>query len=210
MKRKISLFCLLFTCVTVVFSQEQVLKKRPTITVTNGLGAYWIAGGFRTWIGSVEVQASEFTQVGLQYNHYFAGDGYDYYDYYNGRLAKGSYQAGFYLKYFLHGRFTGRKSGLYMGPELRFGAFKHERSYYTTAPTYELRTRIESVQTTVLLLRIGKQWMFGKNIVLDINTPFGMDRRKQPQYSTDGENIIGYFRDNVFVLAPSIMLGFSF
>lgn len=209
MKLKISLLCLLFAFTANLYAQEPGSFRRPKITLLNGFSGQLTGGGTRSYQASADAWLADYTHIGVQYNYIFPDNGYNYYDNFNGQLQEGSFQMGFHLKYFLHGKYTGRKSGIYFGPEFRFGTLKQKQIYYIYTPVYSEQTRTASIRSTAVLMRIGKQWNFGKRVVAEINLPFGLDYRKRPLYAGSGNQVTGYVNENFFTFLPAVLLGFT-
>lgn len=172
----------------------------PRIIVQTGIGLQWFAETFKMFTVSVERPIGHFWHLGLQGNKYL-GLSDEYFDY---RDFLGGFEVSGFSKYFLHGRFSGRKTGLYFGPEIRFGARRYQS---TSGNIFPPPPNPEFVQykerTTKILMRWGAQWQFG-HANLELTAPFGMEYFKPPlAYNLGGHQ-------TRFVLLPAIQLGFAF
>ncbi|MBC7775597.1 MAG: hypothetical protein H7246_09175 [Phycisphaerae bacterium] len=174
----------------------------PHVIVQTGIGLQWFGETYKLYTLSAEKPFGHFWHLGLQGTFYLKNDP-DYF-YYSSRFLDG-FEMGGFAKYFLHGRFSGRKSGLYLGPELRFGARKFQISFdnfFPPPPQPNYQTYKERV--TKIMLRWGIQWQFG-HATLEVAAPFGAEFYKPSELIG-----VGYSKDVQFVMLPTLQLGVAF
>lgn len=181
-----------------VRSQEEetpdpTLQKPHQLAVLTGIGSQWFDLRLRFASLSVERPVGLYKHAGLEFISFFP----DFNNYYsNGpNLLRNSYEIGGYLKFFLHGRLTGRKSSIYFGPELKIGARRYEEIVYSNLPFFIYRER-----TIKFLVRWGAQFKFG-HALLELNLPFGIESFKK-EHTT--------FRNTKVVLLPGLQMGYAF
>ena len=198
------LYVLLFLLAIPCFAQElddPLDAAPPQIIVQTGIGFQWFNEIYRLSTLSVERPMGHFWQTGLHSSFYFDHNP----DYYDLREFSTGFDIGVFAKYFMHGRFSGRKSGLYWGPELRFGSRRtqfYEDNVFPLPPnpiynSYKLRT-------TKFLLRWGVQWKFN-HAILDLSAPFGMETSK-----SNAPRSFYQHNETHFVLLPTLQLGYAF
>ena len=132
MKNLLHLPLLLLCCSS--FGQDlkdPVDLPQPQIILQTGIGLQWFGNNYKLYTLAVEPSINHFWHLGLQGSFYFRDK--LRYDFSNQDLL-GGYEVGAFAKYFVHGRFSGHKSGLYFGPEFRFGSRKFQISFKTTTP----------------------------------------------------------------------------
>ncbi len=175
----------------------------PFMIVQTGIGLQWFGETYKLYTLSAEKPFGHYWYLGLQGTFFLKNNPYDYY---YSKEFLGGYELGAFAKYFLHGRFSGRKSGLYLGPEFRFGARKFQISLdnvFPLPPMPNYQTYKE--RTTKIMLRWGVQWQFG-HATLELAAPFGMEFYNP----TDYQRGLGYSNDAQFVMLPTLQLGLAF
>jgi len=203
MKVLLHLTYLLF-CVP-VFAQDikdPLDAPPPRIVVQTGIGMQWFGETYKLFTLTAERPLGHYWHLGVQGTFYLSSDP-DYY-YYSSEFL-GGYEMGGFAKYFLHGRFSGRKSGLYLGPELRMGERKFQVSldnFFPPPPKPNYQSYKE--RTTKILLRWGMQWQFG-HATLELAVPFGAEI-----YSPTELTGLGYSNDTQFVMLPTLQFGVAF
>lgn len=181
-------------------SADSLEVSHPRIIVMTGLGIDGSSEPYKMFCASVERPAGPYLYFGLIGCYYFEDD----FDEQGSTEFSGGYNIGGYAKYFLHGRFSGRKSGVYVGPELRFGQRRFTSFGYANLPFPFPPEIVESPyqeQTTKILVRWGLQWQFG-HTCLDLAVPLGLEVYKTSGYF--------YGRQTHLVIAPSFQLGIAF
>ena len=177
-------------------------ERPPALIVQTGIGFQWLGESYKLYTLSVE-RPRDYWHLGVQGTFYLDNNS-DYY-YYPAEFLSGFEMSGF-AKYFLHGRFSGRKSGIYLGPELRFGTRKFRLSNDIFFPAPPIPTYVPyEERITKILLRWGIQWQFG-HATLELFVPFGVEHYKSTL------NLNGYSNDNEnrFVMLPGFQMGFAF
>lgn len=196
---------LFYTLFLTFFSHSWCLAQDappPRLIVQTGVGLQWFGETFKNATLSIERPMGAFWHLGVQGSWLFKKSSNDFfytYDFRNG------YEIGAYTKHFLHGRFSGRKSGLYLGPEVRVGL---RRFYYINFDVFPPSPQPALVtfhqRTTKFLLRWGMQWRFGQHTSLEICAPFGMEFTR----ATSSSDVSG--EDSQFVMLPCVLLGMAF
>jgi hypothetical protein len=200
MKSTFILLLSLFFLTGSVFAQDtEEEKETPFLIALTGIGVQWFDEGRKLTSLSIERPLNANVHFGVQGNYYFpkTGDYFGYLTYGNG------FEGGLYLKYFLHGRFSGRKSGLYLGPEIRFG--KQKFQYYNDiifppSPTPSITEG--SATDFKLSFRWGIQRQIG-HAVLELACPIGVafvQSDYQPAYESESK----------FIMMPLFQLGYAF
>ncbi len=179
-------------------------KQSPKVILLTGVQIQWFGETYKLYNLSIEHPISKYWHLGLQGTFYLKNNP-EYY-YYSGELLGGFEMVG-HAKHFLHGRFSGRKSGLYLGPEIRFGKRNFQRVednfFFPPPPVPNFQSYSERV--TKILVRWGVQWQFG-HATLELAAPFGVEF-----YSPTTEVLgLGYSNESQFVLLPSLQFGLAF
>ncbi|HMX41727.1 MAG TPA: hypothetical protein PKD78_15420 [Saprospiraceae bacterium] len=189
---------------------DHLSQPMPRLILQVGLANQWIDPSFHTVFSSVEWAAKRYHHVGLQYVMYVpAYLSSSYTNFLTGAVRQGltvepgSFEVSFFSKHFFHGRFTGRKSSIYIGPELRFGQRKYTEDYIFDG----VRTPFQG-RTVKVLTRLGMQRRIG-NAVLELALPMGIEREKNDRPSTQSY-IYQDLNGRRLVLLPTISLGYSF
>ncbi len=179
-------------------------KRVPRLIVATDMGFQWFEVITRFGSLKAEYPLSAYHQVGLRLSKVFSGYSPDYY--FNETLEKGSFEVGVDAKYFPHGRFTGRKTGFYIGPDIRFGERKYSADEYNFLTGMTSQISYKHV-TSKFLFSWGVQWHFGQHAVLDIGAPIGVEyyQINDRRYNNDNSN-----SSKTFVMLPTIMIGFAF
>jgi hypothetical protein len=181
---------------------ELPVNHTPKLIIQTGIGFQWLGESYKLYSLSVE-RPRDYWHLGVQGTFYLDNNS-DYY-YYPAEFLSGFEMSGF-AKYFLHGRFSGRKSGIYLGPELRFGTRKFRLSNDIFFPVPPIPTYVPyEERITKILLRWGIQWQFG-HATLELFVPFGVENYKSTL------NLNGYSNgnENRFVMLPGFQMGFAF
>ncbi len=184
------------------FAQDEasVKKRLPEVIVQTGIGSQWFGKVYKTSTLSIERPLGSFWRLGLQGWYYFNYNA----DVFSVKQLLSGYEAGFYAKHFPHKQPSGRMSGFYLGPEIRFG---QRRLQATTENVLSFPPSLihETYRERLLkfLLRLGFQWQLG-HATLDLSAPLGMEI----YHSTlKGYNIP---KGTQFVLLPMLQLGVAF
>jgi hypothetical protein len=169
-----------------------------------GIGHQWGKFIYPSTTWSVERPLSHYRHVGIQAN-IMLPKRFDISSSFLGpvnysEVRRNSFEIGGFLKYFLHGRFTGRKSGVYIGPELRIGQRKIIR-YLTSSSDPDQPSELFTQNTLKILFRWGQQVTFG-NAVLEWSLPIGFENIKIRR-SGNVESDFGV------VFLPSLTLGLA-
>ncbi len=200
------LTCLAFLCCPTLpcFAQTELLAKRPAhLIVQSGIGLQYLNSNFKFFTISIERPISEHWSVGLLWNRLFPSQHQQAFSFDLPDSFTGGYEVGGFAKYYLHGRFSGRKSGLYFGPDIRFGGRKFKRNasrFFPSVPPFE--SLIFSGTTTKLLMRWGYHKQLD-NAVLEIFVPIGLERYRPDDTVFDTGH-------NRFVMIPTLQMGLAF
>ncbi|MFN0034283.1 MAG: hypothetical protein ACKVUS_04395 [Saprospiraceae bacterium] len=172
----------------------------PRLIVQTGIGLQWFSEVYKLSSVSAERPLGHYWHVGLQGSFYFQNNE----DIFYSREFLGGYEVGVFSKYFLHGRFSGRKTGLYLGPEIRFGTRRFQTAFVNVFPPPPEPPYIaHKEKVTKILLRWGVQWQFG-HANLEIAAPFGMESYNSTEaYSANGDR-------KHFVILPTLQMGLAF
>lgn len=210
--RKILLFiCLAFSYYT-ASAQLLFKNKRPELLISSGIGAAFSAGPFNEVHLNLEMVQSPYLNIGLSvhnflpetgnYNFYFPSPTTSFY----ADLSDGGFLGGIYARYFIHGRLTGRKSGLYIGTAVRAGIYRVViRDYsFSGAPTTMIPAKIP---TYFALVDLGWQFKFGKYILLDLQLPVGYQSMKLPRIGADRQLLDSRTVDNFITFFPGFNMG---
>ncbi|MBL7827964.1 MAG: hypothetical protein JNJ57_15145 [Saprospiraceae bacterium] len=207
MKKMHLLFAALCAYGTMLTGQN----SRPEVVFQNGVGFHWFENTYGSYTLNGGLRLNNYVEAGLLYALFFDIENLDYFSYYslNYPSRNGSYDAGFYLKYYLHGKLTGRKSGFFLGTEARSGVLKSVRYDYNRN-NGELEQIDVEIKTNKFLFEWGIQWKLGKHVFFELIAPVGFENSRIP-YGPDaltGKEVI-YF-ENTFIMQPGVSLGFSF
>lgn len=186
------------------FAQEESVSERPLpkVIVQTGIGFQWFGENYKMYHLSAEIPYSRYWHLGIQSSFYLREQS----SYYYTSEFLGGYELGAYSKYFLHGRFSGRKSGLFLGPEFRYGTRKFRSSLdFTFPPPPVPNYQYYEERVTKVMLRWGIQWQF-RHAVLELSSPIGAEFYRP----SDDAIGLGYSREAQFVMLPSIQLGIAF
>lgn len=196
-------FCFFWGSTLTCLAQEDAHEKRPPfIIVQTGIGMQWFGESYKVFMLSAERPLGAYWHVGMQGTRFLNRES-EYY-YYYGDLV-GGFEFSVYAKYFLHGRLSGRKSGLYLGPEFRAGSRRFQivqDIFFPPSPTPNYIKHKEKL--TKLMLRWGMQWQFG-HATLELAVPFGVEF-----FTPKANTSLGYGNDNQFVMLPTLQLGVAF
>ena len=178
-------------------------NREPRLIVGTAIGFQWFENLNRFGALHVEIPIDKYRHIGFSVSKVFTGNSSNYY--YNQSVQEGSYEVGLNSKYFLHGRFTMRKTGFYLGTDIRIGQRKYGILQYdfSTGGTVEV---IEKQKTSKFMLSWGAQWRFGRHVILDLGVPLGFELFKSKSQNYSG----GGYSDSYFVLLPNMMLGIAF
>ena len=162
------------------FAQKTLFSlEKPFIIAQAGMGYHMLSDAGRVCLINLEHPFSPTIHAGLSANFYLGRTRGNYYYYYGGSYlyyASDVYHAGrefgAYIKFFLHGRFSGRKSGIFLGPELRAGKRRVTDFLYFNY----LDPANPPVKTAKILLLAGRQWRF-RHAVLELGCPAGFERQ---------------------------------
>ncbi|MBL7827963.1 MAG: hypothetical protein JNJ57_15140 [Saprospiraceae bacterium] len=194
-----------YICLTFSLSAQNPAHKW---SVSNGIGVQWFERGNTSWMAALEYHPTDFVHIGAIYNKFFE-EYYENYDNYNPAVGPGSFEAGLYVKSFFKGRFTGRKSGLYIGADCRYGKLKSSFLQYRFL-TGGVDTIAYTSTTAKVMVKWGVQWWVGKRAVIELTAPWGIEYAREPYiYSQDGYPIKFKTR-NGFVILPALLIGFNF
>ena len=189
--------CPTLSCLAQEKAEDEL--RSPGIIVQSGLGFQWFAEPQKLFTLSVERPVWEFWHVGMLYHSYFRSA----LNYYESKKLTGGYEVGVFSKYFFHGRFSGRKTGLYIGPELRYGNRKFDFEDFNIFPVpIEPVNHHREEPNSKILLRWGVQWQMG-HANLELAAPFGVEFFKTTYYDNSTSN------ETQFVLLPMLQLGIA-
>ncbi|MEI6408137.1 MAG: hypothetical protein WCR52_02030 [Bacteroidota bacterium] len=225
MKNTILIFIAIFTCggffgpVNALAQNGDVpdptLVKPPHIIFQVGVSSQWLGGNnWRSTVFSIEHPFGLYEHLGVDANfilpNYTDNQYYSYYSF-DRQLSKGSYEVGLFYKIFLHGRLTGRKSNLYVAPELKFGRRNFKQKYYNDV--YPLPNTPSEIHfhenTTKFVFRVGAQYKIGPAI-LEIALPIAIEKFKTINPATV-YNSYNYNGTNThLLLLPCLQLGIAF
>ncbi len=212
---KNQLLGLLVTIATFQAAPAQPLRtvqreKEPKIIVAADFGLQWFNILTRFSSFKIEYAGSPYRHLCLHFSRILSGssDEFNYNFGYNQLAHNGSFEIGLASKYFPHGRFTGRKSGFYVAPDVRFGV----RNFVNYEYDFQTGTNIEySFRhiTSKLLFAWGVQWQFGKRVVFDLGAPIGVEyyQVKDERYPYNNTSI---FSNRNIVMLPAVMMGYAF
>ncbi len=188
---------------------------QPKLIALAGVTTQWASPRFKAASFALEHPVNIYHHLGIQANMFAPGFVQEsYYTFcFPGStvrqglaVERGSFEVGIYYKNFFHGRFTGRKSSLYFGPDLRFGWRNYTDDYVVSGVRTPLKGR-----TTKYLARLGAQHSFG-NALIEVTLPIGIESEKSTRVETTvdpcGNGYINLDGER-FVMLPSISLGYS-
>lgn len=188
---------------------------QPKLIALGGFVTQWVSPRFMAASFALERPVNRYHHFGIQANTFIPGflQGSYYTFTFPGTgstrqglaLERGSFEVGVYYKSFFHGRLTGRKSSIYIGPDLRFGW-----RYYTDDYIFNgVRTSFKG-RTTKYLARLGIQQAVGKALI-EVTLPLGIEHENNTRKSDVNDPFNGYFDDlngRRFVMLPSLSLGY--
>ncbi|MBL7809724.1 MAG: hypothetical protein JNN28_18025 [Saprospiraceae bacterium] len=199
--KNVALLLLLSTLSFSGFSQDSLqLDKKPLLLIQTGIGLEWFGENLKSSSLSIERPFTPFVHVGLQSNFYYP----KYINYYGSVEFLEGYELGVFCKYFLHGRFSGKRTGLYLGPEIRFTKHKFRIQNDIFFPPLPQTPFLYADNTKLkVALRWGVQRQMG-HVVLEIACPFGL--------SFVSSNADTYYLEEgmQFVMMPMFQLGYAF
>jgi hypothetical protein len=200
------LFAMLALSALTARAQPAPVPKPWRAIVQTGIALQWFNPNFRTALFSVERPRGLYQCYGVQLNIHSPQPYYD--DLYQQEMLRG-YEVGFFGKYFLHGRLTGRNSGFFLGPDFRFGKRVVRENFSNTFPPSPEEYRERDERAFKILLRWGVQWRFGRHALLELNAPLGIEHRKIARFGSFG-TVSGYQTAGSLVLLPALQLGVGF
>jgi hypothetical protein len=181
-----------------------MLEKRPAhLILQSGIGLQYLSSTFKFFTISMERPTSANWHLGLMGNFYFPAQASSQFSFDTPKMFLGGYEVGGYAKYYLHGRFSGHKSGLYFGPDLRFGVRRYSRNInFIFPPPPASEAPKFNGKTTKILMRLGYHKQLD-NAVLEIFVPMGLERYRPDNTVFD----TGHSR---FVMIPTLQMGLAF
>jgi hypothetical protein len=200
MKNLLIITLLLCSFSSMAQEEDPLEKAPPRLIVQTGLGLQWFGEIYKSSSLSIEKPFGHFWHLGIQGNLFFQKSSEDFF----ATEFNDGFEIGGYAKHFLHGRLSGRKSGLYIGPDFRFGARNFQVLQTDFFPLPLIPTYYYYKEsTTKILMRWGIQWQFG-HANLDISAPFGIELFKT------SVKVNGNYQGTQFVLLPTLQLGYAF
>lgn len=160
--------------------------------VQTGIALQWFDKQFKSFTLSAERPLNLYNHIGIQTNLFFSEDPFAYRS-----ISDESYEFGVFAKSFFHGRFTGRRSKTYIGPDIRFG----RRVYNNPGFFGDPNIRRKAV-TFKYMVRFGWQFHLG-SAVLEFSLPIGMEKERLIENSLFDGNTT----NNWFIMAPGLSLG---
>jgi len=225
MKNTTLIFIAIFTCCGFFGSEnalaqtndvpDPTLIKPPHVILQVGVGSQWLGGdNWRSTVFSIEHPVGPYQHLGIGANFllptYSGSQVYSYYAF-DRQLTKGSYEIGLFYKVFLHGRLTGRRSPLYVAPEIKFGRRNFIQKYYNDVfplpSTPSEQHYWES--TTKFSLRVGAQYKIGPAI-LEVALPIAIERARTSRPSSLYLNYDSTPLSTHLLLLPSLQFGIAF
>jgi hypothetical protein len=206
MKNAISLFILPLFLPALFFAQtpQHIRQAQPVrVVLMTGLGYQTLTFPNRFAFFQAEVPVNDYFRVCGRYSANFLAPS----DITANFVSGSGYDVGAGLKFFAQGRFTGRKSGVFIGPELKFGVIRRTFSIFDPN-TFQPSERAFSRRSWQLLFNWGTQFRFGKHTVLEIAMPFGLlynyERTEMPQ-TDPGDGL----KQANFIILPHLALGIA-
>lgn len=188
------------------WGQKAVEKPQlppPNLIVQMGVGFHLFENGYKITNFSIERPIGTFWNLGLQ-GHFFhknSESGY-YFDPYAYLEYLGGREFGLSAEYFLQGRLSGRRSGIYLGMQIMAGQRWYQYNQDFSFPPRPMYKRY-NLNTTKFLFRWGMQWRLGKYASLEFSSPFGMEFTKPSEVTGYAEEETG------FVILPMLQLGIA-
>jgi len=183
---------------------------QPKVIALAGLTTQWFDPRFKGSSFALERPVNRYYHVGIQANFFSPGllnnNGFFSGSAQGISLDPGTFEVGLYYKCFFHGRLSGRKSNIYLGPDIRFGIRKYRDDYIFSGVQTPFKGR-----TTKYLVRLGMQWKIG-NAILEVNLPMGVEAEKTDQERPSNDPFGYYYTDlngSRFVMLPSFSLGYA-
>lgn len=189
---------------------------QPKLIVLGGLFTQWFSPRMKAASFMLERPVNIYHHVGIQGNIFapaFMENTYYFFGFPGGStprqglaLESGSFEVGVYYKSFFHGRLSGRKSSIYIGPDLRFGWRKYTDDYLFNG----VRTPFKG-QTVKYLVRLGIQQPIG-SALLEVSLPMGIEQENNTRKAISNDPFGTNFQDlngRRFVMLPSISLGYA-
>ena len=160
--------------------------------VQTGIALQWFDKQYKSFTLTVERPLNLYNHIGVQANLFFSDDPFEYRS-----ISGDSYEVGVFAKCFFHGRFTGRRSKTYIGPDIRFGRREYNNSGFFGDPSFR-----QSATTFKFMARFGWQFHLGPAVV-ELALPIGVEKERLE------ETIFfsGKSNNNWFIMAPGISLG---
>lgn len=201
----LSAFCLMLFRLNAQDIADPTAQKPYSLVVQTGIALQWFDHQFKSFTLSAERPLNLYNHIGLQANFFFPnGD-----EYYYRNITGDSWEVGIFSKTFFHGRLTGRRSSVYVGPDIRFG----KRNYLDYNYDGFQNTFVERAASTfTFMARVGWQFHWGP-AVLEIALPFGVENENfELDEPPSGQfYYYGWAQDTKwFVAAPSLSLGIGF
>lgn len=201
MKIKLSFLLLLMAFAGHAQEDSKPLAPSPFAIVQTGLQLQWFGESYRLFTISAERPASQHLSWGAQWAMFFK----DNQDHHNTSRLFGGFEVGAYSKYFGRGRFTGHKSGFYVGPDIRFGIRRLGLETIVIFPPQPNPEYIKYKESFVkAMLRCGMQWRWG-HATLDLAAPLGLEFFKSSDINGQA-----YSGDTKFVMVPALQMGLTF
>ncbi len=205
--RVLFLLCIQLCAYSSLFAQEKKVlfdpdKDRPNRLVVRAGLAYQTVYDFSSTLIAVERPLSHYHYVGLQGNFFHPNDADN--RFFGSYTLTSGYEIGATFKYMLHGRFTGRKSGFFLGPALKIGTRNliERFSFFPTPFPTPIDQVIINQRYTQMVFNWGKQIQYGR-AVLEVALPISYETIT----STSSPRIYSYSN---WSLLPSISLGYAF
>jgi hypothetical protein len=175
----------------------------PFMIVQTGIGFQLFEDGFKMSTLSVEWPVGHYCNLGLQGNFFHRNNDQEvYFDPYGYEEFLSSQEYGLSAEYFLHGRLSGRKSGLYLGVQMMFGSRKYQYNQSFVFPPQPDFVQYK-IATTKAMFKWGMQWRFGKFASLEFSSPFGIE------FSKPSDPVSSFDDDSRFIIMPQLQLGIA-
>lgn len=177
----------------------------PKISLTTGVGmnVIGVAAPYPTFHTGIETNLNTYTALGFQYVALMRTDLGVYTEV---EVSPGSFELGLYVKRFLSGKWSGRKSGLFTGADIRFGSYKYVQDPFSSSYQWNnQKLYYSSGHTYRIMFLTGYRLNYGRAF-LEIDLPFGISFNKMDKVAFSS----GDYTPRKGAIAPIICLGFSF
>jgi hypothetical protein len=170
------------------------LIPAPRFAIFSGM--YWqiSSKGIRSNYAGAEISLNRYTTIGVQ-GGIFLQSNFDNREDYEVRVGKKSWEAGVYLRRFLFGQLTGRRSNFFFGPEIRHA--RYDLTQWRYNPITGAYKRYDFREGSLKILCRSGWHVRYKHIYLEAIVPFGLNFTSSNFYYQNEQQFAGSISENL-------------